>query len=195
MINKYNKLQLPKDSAWRRKTWRSYTPIWFNRFIDGVHNIIRWIPTIYKDKDWDDYYITKILQKKIEHQRKYIVEANRHTQVDQDNYWMTVVLNLIEREHEEYYGCEYMDYIKRDMIFTPIEGTNSSSLDFDTKWENLDEYINKYPGVKYRVIKENKGVDFTEKDRLAMYMAHYRQWKCRNLIFEILKRKSNQWWD
>ena len=194
-MKEYKKLVLPKDSAWGRKTWRSYVHWRIKYFIDGVHNIIRWVPTLYHDRDWDDYYITKILQKKIEYQRDYLVKHNRHMNIETDNYWMTVVLNLIEREHKEYYGCEYMDYIKQDMIFTPIEGTNSSSLDFETKWENLDEYINKYPGVKYRVIRENKGVDFTEKDRLAMYMAHYRQRKCRKLIFEILKNKSIYWWD
>ena len=194
-MKEYKKLVLPKDSAWERKTWRRYVHWRISYFIDGVHNIIRWIPTLYCDRDWDDYFITKILQKKIEHQRNYLVKHNRHTNINNDNYWMTVVLNLLEREHDGHYECEYMDYIKQDMIFTPIEGTDSSSLEFETKWENLDEYINKYPGTKYRVIRENKGVDFTEKDRLAMYMAQYRQHKCRNLIFEILKRKSICWWD
>ena len=191
----YTKLTVPKDSAWDRKTWRRYAPIWLKQFIDGISNIIRWIPVIYKDKDWDDYYITKILQKKIEHQRAHLVKENRHTRIDEDNFWMTVVLNLIEREHEGYYEGEYLDYIKHDMIFEPIEGTNTCELNLKTTWENLDEYLNKYPRVKYRVIRENKGIDFTEKDRLAMYMSQYRQRKCRNLLFEILKRYSNRWWD
>ena len=30
---------------------------------------------------------------------------------------MTVVLNLIEAEHEEYYGCEYMDYYETEGFF------------------------------------------------------------------------------
>ena len=50
-MKRYEKLPIPSDSAWNRKTWRRYTPIWFNVFIEGVHNIFRWIPTIYKDKD------------------------------------------------------------------------------------------------------------------------------------------------
>lgn len=184
MINKYNKLQLPKDSAWRRKTWRSYTPVWFNRFIEGVHNIIRWMPTIYKDKDWDDYYITKMLQKKIEHQRKYLVEANRHVNILTDNYWMTVVLNLIEREHEECYNMEYMDYIEF-----------GKSIFDDPKSEHLIDYLHKYPNDVRRVMKKYEGIDFTDHHKLAMYVSMYRQYRCRNLLFEILKRKSNQWWD
>ena len=94
----YNKLPLPKDTAWERKTWRKYIHRKIKYLIDGVHNIIRWIPFLFHDRDWDDYYILKMLQKKIEHQRNYLVNSNRHTRIDEDNYWMTVTLNLLERE-------------------------------------------------------------------------------------------------
>ena len=92
----YHKLKLPKDSAWGRKTWRSYFHWKIKYFIDGIHNIIRWMPTLYHDRDWDEAFILRILQKKIEHQRAHLVQENRHTSVDNDNFWMTVVLNLIE---------------------------------------------------------------------------------------------------
>jgi hypothetical protein len=184
MKNKYSKLPLPKDSAWERKSWRRFVHWRIRYVIDGVRNIIRWVPVLFHDRDWDDYFITKMLQKKIEHQRKYLVEHNRHLTVDKDNFWMTVILNLIEAEHEDYYGCEYMDYYE-------TEGFLSDNLIVD----NLDEYINKYPGAKRAVLKKYPNHDFSEKKRLAFYMSGHRQKKCRDLLFEILKRKSNQWWD
>ena len=183
-MKRYEKLPIPSDSAWNRKTWRRYTPIWFNVFIEGVHNIFRWIPTIYKDKDWDDYFITKMLQKKIEHQREHLVKANRHTNIERDNYWMTVTLNLIELTHDQYYEMEYMKYIEYgEGIFD------------DYKSEHLIDYIHKYPNDVSKVMKKHKGTDFTDHCRLAMYVSMYRQEKCRNLLFEILKRKSTYWWD
>jgi hypothetical protein len=184
MKNKYTKLKLPKDTAWERKSWRRFVHWRITYFIDGVRNIIRWVPVLYKDRDWDDYFITKMLQKKIENQRKYLVEHNRHLNIDSNNFWMTVVLNLIEAEHEEYYGCEYMDYYESESFL-------SDKLIFD----NLDKYINKYPGTKRAVLKEFPETDFSNKIRLALYMGNHRQRKCRNLIFEILKRKSTFWWD
>ena len=183
-MKEYKKLTLPKDSAWERKSWRKYVHWRLRYFLDGVYNIIRWIPTIYKDKDWDDYYITKLLQKKIEHQRKYLVEANRHVNILTDNYWMTVVLNLIEREHEDHYGTEYMDYIE----------FGESILD-DPKSEHLIDYLHKYPNDVRRVLKKYKDNDFTDHYKLAMYVSMYRQSRCRNLLFEILKQKSASWWD
>jgi hypothetical protein len=191
----YQKLKLPKNSAWDRVTWRRHIHWRIKYLIDGIHNIIKWVPTLFHDRDWDDYFITKLLQKKIEHQRAHLVESNRHTRVDEDNYWMTVVLNLLEREHEAYYECEYLDYIKQDMIFKDYEGKpDYKILELKTKWENLDEYLDKYPGSIRRVLKRYPEQEFT-KDLLAMYVARYNQEKCRNLLFEILKRYSNRWWD
>jgi len=122
----YKPLIIPEDSAWGRKTlsariWRILH--WRIRlFLTGCKNVIRWSPTIFKDRDWDDWHIYNILQKKIEFQRQEIIYANRHMQVDIDNRDMTIVLNLIERVKEDYYGTEYLDYSESKFRFEPIEG-------------------------------------------------------------------------
>ena len=136
-MKKYTKLPIPKDSAWddTRFKWGGYVHWRIRYFFQGIWNIIRWMPTLYKDKDWDDYYITKILQKKIEFQRKLIVNNNRHTRVDMDNYWMTVVLNLIELEHEDFYSLEKYNYITDEgNIFEP-----------KITRDDTDMYLAKYP--------------------------------------------------
>ena len=180
----YTKLPIPSTSAWGKKTWRYYTPIWFNEFIDSCENLIDWLPVIWKDRRWDDYYITKLLQRKIELQREYLVKANRHMDIDRDNKWMTLVLNLIEREQNEYYARECMDYIEYgEDLFSPV------------KSDRLVEYLRKYPNDVRRAMTKYEGLDFTDLHRLALYVSIYRQKKCRNLLFEILKQKSAQWWD
>lgn len=180
----YTKLQIPNDSAWNRKTWRRYVPTWITTFVNNCANLVDWLPVIWKDRHWDDYYITKILQRKIELQRNYLVQANRHLTIDRDNQWMTLVLNLIEREHEDYYGMEYMEYVEYgEGLFDPM------------KSEHLVDYFQKYPNDVRKVMRKYRGTDFTDKHRLAVYVSMHRQHKCRNLIFEILKQKSAQWWD
>jgi hypothetical protein len=198
-IKIYKKLVIPSDSAWGRKTWRRYVHWRIKGVIDGVFNIIKWIPTIYKDRHWDDYYITKILQKKIELQREYLVRNNIHTNINNDNFWMTVVLNLIERKHEDYYSMERFDYHKVDMIFSPVDGMpDHSEIKFKTKWENLNAYLAKYPS-SVRIVKNehfNEDLDNpNNKERLAFLVSDYNQKKCNNLLFEILKRYSSNWWD
>jgi len=193
----YTKLTVPKDSAWDKKTWRRYVHWRIKEFIDGLINIIRWIPVIYKDRDWDDYYIMKLLQKKIEHQRDYIVKHNRHTRVDEDNFWMTVVLNLIEREHESFYSLEKYDYEKTNIEFVELATSPGRyEIKETVEIDNLDEYLVKYPASVCRVKKLHPDKDFSSRrSMLAHYVGTHNQERCRNLLFEILKRYSNRWWD
>jgi hypothetical protein len=184
----YTKLPIPNDSSWGKKTWKYYSPTWFVMFAEGVYNIFRWMPTIYRDKDWDNFYIIKLLQVKIEHQREYLVKHNRHESTNEDNFWMTVVLNLIERENEEYYVMEKYEYVEMHDDISKIE----------YKSEHLQDYINKYSGVYHRVIKS---IDISDKrltidkDYIASEIGRQRQEKCRRLLFRILHEKSQRWWD
>lgn len=192
-MRRYSKLPLPSTSSWDKRTWRYYAPSWLRSFADGLQNLIDWIPAIWKDRHWDDYYITKILQRKIELQRAYLIRHNRHVDIDRDNYWMTVALNLIELEHESYYELEVMNYSKDNFNFVEVpDNPQYSTLEIDTEWEDYDSYFKKYPSTYRRVLKEH-GPE--ERRRTAHRVAEYNQKKCRGLLFEILKQKSIAWWD
>jgi hypothetical protein len=196
-MKNYKKLPIPKDSTWDRKTistrirgklhWR------IRYFIDGCKNIIRWMPTLYKDKDWDHTFILTILQKKIEYQRKEIVYANRHVQVNRDNRDMTIVLNLIERVKEDYYGVEYLDYSETKIRFEPTNDKKEFyTMEVDVLSERYDEYLKKYSSSVRKVLKENP--DLNKKD-LCFYVAQYNQEKAHSLLFRILKERIRWWWD
>jgi len=196
-MKNYEKLTIPEDSAWNRKglsacIWRNLH--WRIRyFLGGIKNIIRWIPTLYKDKDWDEWYIYNILQKKIEFQRKEIIYANRHMQVDRDNRDMTIALNLIERVKEDYYGIEYLDYSETKFRFEPIEGDRELySMEQDVISENYNEYIKKYPSSVRKVLKENPNLD---KKDLCFYVAKHNEEKAHNLLHRVLKERMGRWWD
>jgi hypothetical protein len=196
-MKNYKKLIIPEDSAWDRKTLPS--KLWrflhwrIRSFFTGCHNIIKWAPTIYKDRDWDDWYIYKILQKKIEFQRKEIINANRHTDIERDNRDMTIALNLIERVKEDYYGIEYLDYSDTKFRFEPIDGDDEHySLEQDVISENYDEYLKKYPLSVRKVLKEKP--DVNKKD-LCFWVAKHNQERAHNLLFKILKERMGRWWD
>lgn len=189
----YTKLVLPEDSAWGRITWRRYVHWRILKVIDGVSNIVRWIPTLYRDRDWDDSYILRLLQKKIEHQREYLVKANRHIRVDEDNFWMTITLNLIERELEEFYSTEYSDYVKEDIVYNP-----DRSIEFKLIEDNSEAYLLQHKAAVRRMIKENY-MDVRDKMKngksLAFILALYNQDRCRKLLYKVLERHLARWWD
>ena len=95
----------------------------------------------------------KILQKKIEHQRKELVNANRHVDIERDNRFMTLALNLLERVREEHYSLECMDYWHEKMEFNDVpDKPNLKSIDFVPISERFDEYLNKYPSSVRAII-------------------------------------------
>jgi len=196
-MKNYENLIIPEDSVWNRKTlsarlWRN-TNWRIRQFLTSCNNIIKWAPTIWKQRDWDDGFIFEILQKKIEFQRKEIIYANRHIGVDQDNRDMTITLNLIERVKEEYYNTEYLDYEESEFRFEPVEDNeNLHSLEVDVLSERYDEFLKKYQSSVRKVLKEKP--DLNKKD-LCFYVSKYNQEKAHNLLFRILKERMRGWWD
>ena len=190
----YKQLPIPEDSAWSRNTLYGKLHWRIRYFLTGVKNIFRWVPTLYKDRDWDSWHIYTILQKKIEHQRQEIISANRHTDIDRDNRDMTIALNLLERVKEDYYTTEYLDYDETKYDFIPVkDNPNLKEMVKTILSENYDEFLKKYPSSVKKVLKE-KGTDL-EKDVLCHYVARHNQEKARKLLFKLLEQKIERWWD
>ena len=191
-MKNYEKLTIPKVSSWDRSTiWKRLN--WrIRNFLIGCKNIIKWVPTLFKDRDWDQYHIYTILQKKIEFQRKEIVYANRSTRVWQDNRDMTIILNLLQRVKNGFYESEHIDYYESNVEFTPVEGTNLKEMKFEVLSERYDEYLNKYKSSVRKVLKEEGELD---KDVLCMLVAKHNQEKARKLLFNILNERIEGWWD
>lgn len=151
----YKQLPIPEDSAWDINTLYSKLHWRIRYFFYGVKNIIRWIPTMYHDRDWDGDFILKILQKKIEFQRKELINANRHMGIDRDNRYMTLTLNLLERVRQDHYGLECMDYWDDNISFENIlDKPDLKSIEIKTTGERFDEYLNKYPSSVRAITKE-----------------------------------------
>jgi hypothetical protein len=193
-MKQYTPLPIPKDSAWDKKTWRYYAPIWFKHFIDGVSNVIKWIPTIYKDRNWDHRYIYDMLEFKLLQQRNYLVEANRFTNTEQTNRYITLCLNLIQRIKDDYYGCEYFDYHEVKHDFIPVKDENFSTLETTTVWENYDIYLSMYPLQVKKLLKEDPELE-EDKHRLCLLVGRENEQRAQSLLFKILDNKINHWWD
>ena len=69
--------------------------------IEGFKNIIKWLPIIWKDRDWDDHFIWEILKTKLKHQADYISKQDRHTQAQYDAQKMRLCVSLIEKIQED----------------------------------------------------------------------------------------------
>jgi hypothetical protein len=69
----------------------------FRDFYRRVKNVLRWLPTIWKDRDWDNSYITEILIKKLELTRDFYLSDKAHS-VEAGNI-AREIQDAIERLH------------------------------------------------------------------------------------------------
>ena len=190
----YKQLPIPEDSAWERITLYGRLHWRIRNFLTSCHNLIKWFPTIWNDRDWDGHYILKILQKKIEFQRKELVNANRHTRIESDNRDMTLALNLLERVKEEYYSLECMDYWDSEIVFDDVpENPELKSIEVNTTAERYDEYLSKYPSSVRALTKEHG--EELDKQRLCLMVSNYNHTKANKLLFRVLEERLAFWWD
>jgi len=161
------------------------------QFFRRIYNLIRWFPIIWKDQDWDDFYIFEILKFKLKNQAKHISYHDRHLSAKRDAEIMMLCVRLIEKIQEEYYGCEYQDYCEIESTFTPSE-THPGSY----KWnlietsEHYDDYFKKYP----RMYNHFKNIH-TDKSKIAFYISKENEERAHKLLFKILEQNIRRWWD
>jgi hypothetical protein len=170
-------------------------------FAQGVKNLWRWFPTIWKDRDLDDHFIYELLRAKLEFQAEYIGSRDIHTEAKRDAERMRLVARLIKLQQDDAYGMEYMDYHEQDLNWVDVEDSPGYvQAVFDQKSERFDEFFAKYPRQYKRVASGEVNryrSDFSEKDKqmIAMEIAHENQERCQKLIFSIMHDHIERWWD
>jgi hypothetical protein len=163
-------------------------------FFRKIKNLIRWFPVIWKDEDWDDHYIFEILKFKLKNQAKYIGGRNFRTRAKRDAEIMMLCVRLIDKIQTEYYDMESSDYEESKFNFTPIEGTTNFRLEIEHISDNLDDYFNKYPLVYKEVVSQHIHNN-PDKHKIAMYMSRMNHDRARKLLFKIMERNIERWWE
>ena len=186
-----------KISLW----WEFEGRYYHKDFANGVKNLWKWFPVIWKDRDWDDHFIFEVLKFKINKQADFIGKRGNHLSAERDAETMRLVTKLIKLNQDEFYGMEYMDYHKTKFEFIPTDDTKKwYTLDDTLITENFDDYFKKYPRQYKRVLsgeinRFNRPIEDKDKKLIAMEIAHENQDRCHKLIFKLLERNILKWWD
>jgi hypothetical protein len=184
------------------KLWWEFEGRYYHKdFINGVKNLIRWFPIIWRDRDWDQTYIYRILRKKLEFQSDFIGKRGIHLSAKRDSEIMVTVSRLIKLQQEEFYSMEYSDYHNTKIEFVPTDETKKWFVMEDTLLtENFDDYFKKYPRQYKKVLtgeicRFGTDPELKDKKEIAMEIAHENQERCRKLIFKIMEDNIERWWD
>ena len=81
---------------------------------ERIVNLIGWIPTIWKDKQYDNVFIFEILKKKLELTEKYTRNTGHLERSVYDANRMKLCIKLLDRIINGYYSMKAYDYFESD---------------------------------------------------------------------------------
>jgi hypothetical protein len=181
---------------WKMYRWFKWDAKHLHRNISqGFRNLWKWLPIIWKDRDWDNFYIFEVLKHKIKNTADYIEKKQRFVGWEDDVRYMKICIKLIDRIQNQYYIDEMHQYWETNTRMEPSEN-GTFSLEFDDVRDDLGIYLSKYPNDKRRTLKSKRANNVGDSDKsipiLVSFMRHER---ARKLLFDIVQDKIESWWD
>lgn len=151
----------------------------------GIINLIKWTPTIWKDRDWDHSYFHIIIHKKLSNMEKYLRKYGHHVDAEKDADNIKICLNLLNRIlKNEYHEMVYKDHDKK---------WGESHFN----WTDLEHK----PGYKELHITRDNAITEKEKEQ---EIKEYRALMLRegemakqdiDYLYDIIKKYILHWWD
>jgi len=163
----------------------------FRNLKTGIKNIIYYIPIIYKDRQWDFYYMHSFEYKKLKRMRDYFMTSNIVVNSKRYAQEIDLAIRLLEIIMED--DKAYRDYL--DLNYSGPINFNKPYNDAEHKLpiyvniHNIGKYMVKYTKADIRKFKRSiKG-----KERL--YAMEIRKIKAKYLYYRLLYEHSEDWWD
>ena len=154
-----------------------------------LKNIIKWSPILWKDRDWDHYYIVDALRFKINNTAKYISKNKRYIGWERDVERMNLVVRLIDKMQEEYYSCEYQEYYNSVFSFEDTKNPDLKELLIIPTRNDLSFYFKKYPNTFKLFPNEESDL------KAALKVSNHLHNKCKRILFKLIEQNIEKWWD
>ena len=104
--------------------------------IRQIRNVLRWIPIIWHDRDWDYYFIYEMLKQKLINQEQYIREQGVHVFNKADADSIRTAIEMIDKVQHEYHIDKYLSGGEWDH-----NGMTKSIEDHDKARQELFQYL------------------------------------------------------
>jgi hypothetical protein len=182
---------------WKLYRWFLWDAKHIHRDIaQGFKNLWRWFPIVWKDRDWDDHFIFEALKFKLKNTANYFEEKQRFVGWEDEVKYIRICEKLIKRIQDDYYQTEYMDYVNMEFDLIPISNTDRFEYKSTVTENNLNKYFALYPKTKKKVLLSDRYKTYVPTDTgIALAMGVERHLKARKLLFKIMERRIEGWWD
>ena len=149
----------------------------------GINNLIKWFPVIWKNRDWDHYFIYVILRHKLHLTEEHIRVCNNHTTAQQTAKKIKICVNLLDRLISDEY--HEMVFKKHD------EKWGEPEFNFKDYNEDSLEATIVHKNVKTVKDKEKERKDFNTSYEHEQYLIK----QDKEMLFKIMNKYIDGWWD
>lgn len=139
----------------------------FKDFIQGIKNIIKWFPLIYKDRDWDYHFLLKIMEFKF-NKIHYELSNSQHLKYTNTKAIksLNICANLLDRLKKNEYNEDRLNKIMEEAM--PI-------------WKQDKEYEEPKDHFKIFTRENNKAINSRKQDK--------------ELFCKLFIKYLDTWWD
>ena len=106
--------------------------------IKRIRKIIRWIPILWRDRDWDYYFVYEILKQNLIDTEKYIRKDVLHVFNEHDADSIQKAIDMIGKVQTEYFLDKYLSESKS----WTTEGMEQAIKDHDNARKEFFDYLN-----------------------------------------------------
>jgi len=106
--------------------------------IKQLRKLIRWIPIIWRDRDWDYYFVYEILKQKLIDTEAYIRKDGLHVFNEHDADSIKTAIEMIEKVQTEYHLDKYLS----EATEWTKEGMDKAAKDHNKAKQELFKYLN-----------------------------------------------------
>lgn len=158
------------------------------RFFRKIKNVFRWLPTIWKDEDYDDHFIVEILIKKLEHTRDFFLSDDTH--IVRAKEVAEEIQEAIDRLHMTRDSFEFYESPAHDVIEEKWGKTTFEFIPLEDR-PGLNEMISKTEKVKTPEDKEK----YSEEFRAILKSARKEYMKDKKDAYKFIAKHIDGWWD
>jgi hypothetical protein len=171
-MQKKLKVNMNEDIKYELKRLKNKFRIPFRDFRDGMRNLYRWIPVIWKTKDWDRSFLLEMMIRKLRYHRDYQAKHGhiaepRNSEIVRS---MSECLELLEKVSDEWTNYEEPAIAEFEKKYGPY-GWNTDKSKFSE--EELKQRSEAY--ILYSRIAHHK---WQNDLRIAMelFAEHFHEW-------------------
>lgn len=160
---------------------------WIKRKIWQIKNVIKWLPKIWNQYDFDYHYSIEVFKFQLQKQVEFLESNKACTLSAKDNAKrIRTVIKLMDKVYEEDYALEYQSTLKQ------MFGEDVLNFDFVSHGEYKGEktYTMRY---KYETWDNSEEVQKIHDELFKM--SQEKQKRAHKILWRMIEHNIRGWWD